>query len=64
MLPMQDINPTRRFPIVNYILIGINVVVFLWEMSLGDRGLQQAFQELAVVPQFFVELDRPRHIHE
>ncbi len=53
MLPMQDINPTRRFPIVNFILIGINVVVFLWEMSLGERGLQQAFQELAVVPATF-----------
>lgn len=53
MLPMQDINPTRRFPIVNFILIGINIVVFLWEMSLGERGLQQAFQELAVVPATF-----------
>jgi membrane associated rhomboid family serine protease len=53
MLPMQDVNPTRRFPIMTYILIGINVVVFLWEMSLGDAGLEAAFRDLAVVPESF-----------
>lgn len=53
MLPLQDINPTRRFPIVTYILIAINVVVFLWEMSLGEQALQQAFIDLAVVPETF-----------
>jgi membrane associated rhomboid family serine protease len=53
MLPLQDINPTRRFPIATYILIGINIVVFLWEMSLGEAGLQQAFEQLAVVPASF-----------
>jgi membrane associated rhomboid family serine protease len=50
MLPMQDINPTRRTPILTYGLIALNVLVFLWEMSLGERGLEQAFQTLSVVP--------------
>jgi membrane associated rhomboid family serine protease len=50
MMPIQDINPTRRVPIFTWILIGINVLVFLWEMSLGERGLTNAFMDLSVVP--------------
>jgi membrane associated rhomboid family serine protease len=50
MLPMQDINPTRRTPILTYGLIALNVLVFLWEMSLGESGLEQAFRTLSVVP--------------
>jgi len=50
MLPLQDINPRRRFPIVMFVLIGINVLVFLWEMSMGEQQLSAAFQDLSVVP--------------
>jgi membrane associated rhomboid family serine protease len=50
MLPISDINPTRRLPIVTYALIGINFLVFFWELTLGDNALQQAFLDLSVVP--------------
>lgn len=50
MLPLQDINPTRRTPILTYLLIVINVLVFLWELTLSDQQLQQAFVNLSVVP--------------
>jgi membrane associated rhomboid family serine protease len=50
MMPLQDINPTRRMPILTWILIAINILVFLWELSLGENGLSAAFQELSVVP--------------
>jgi membrane associated rhomboid family serine protease len=50
MMPIQDINPTRRVPIFTWILIGINVLIFLWEMSLGERELTAAFMDLSVVP--------------
>jgi membrane associated rhomboid family serine protease len=50
MLPLQDLNPTRRVPILTWGLIGINVLVFLWEMSLPPEELQRAFYEIAVVP--------------
>lgn len=36
MLPLKDNIPTERFPIVTLILIGINVLVFLYESSLGQ----------------------------
>jgi membrane associated rhomboid family serine protease len=50
MLPLQDINPTRRFPFFTYALIAINVLVFLWEISLTDAELQRQFFRIAVVP--------------
>src|SRR5690606_25375351 len=50
MLPLRDLNPTRRLPVLTYSLIGINVLVFLWEMSLSPAALEQAFLDLSVVP--------------
>jgi membrane associated rhomboid family serine protease len=50
MLPIQDLNPTRRLPLFTYALIGANVLVFIWEMSLSPEQLQQAFIDLAAVP--------------
>ena len=50
MLPLRDINPRRRFPILMFILIGINVLVFIWEMSLPPEQLERAFIDLSVVP--------------
>src|SRR5215203_5349663 len=50
MLPLQDINPTRRLPILTYLLIAINVLVFLWELSMPADQLDAMFGTLAVVP--------------
>jgi len=50
MLPLKDMNPTRRFPVMTYALILINVLVFLWELSLSPEQLDAAFNRLAVVP--------------
>ena len=50
MIPLKDENPTYTTPIVVYVLIAINVVVFLHEMTLGSQ-LENFFQLYAVVPQ-------------
>lgn len=50
MMPLQDINPTRRLPILTYGLIAANVLVFLWELSFSPEQLQQIFLDLSVVP--------------
>lgn len=50
MLPLRDLNPTRRMPVLTYTLIAVNVLVFLWEMSLSPEQLQRAFITLSVVP--------------
>jgi membrane associated rhomboid family serine protease len=50
MLPLRDMNPTRRFPILTYLLLLINVLVFLWELSLSPAALDAALTDLSVVP--------------
>ncbi len=50
MFPLYDENPTRITPYLTYGLIGINIFVFLHEMSLSSTELQQFFQLYAVVP--------------
>ena len=50
MLPLRDINPTRRFPILTYALIALNVLVFLWQGSMPEGELQSMFMDLSVVP--------------
>ena len=50
MLPLSDINPTRRTPYLTYILIAINVLVFLWELTFSDQELTRVFLNYSVVP--------------
>ena len=38
MLPIGDQNPTRTVPIVNYLLIGLNLAAFIWEFLLISAG--------------------------
>ena len=50
MFPLYDENPTRITPYLTYGLIGINIFVFLHEMSLSSTELQRFFQLYAIVP--------------
>ncbi|CAD5984132.1 Rhomboid protein 1, mitochondrial [Planktothrix tepida] len=50
MVPLNDENPIRITPIVTYILIIINVLVFFYELSLTPPQLEKFFQLYAVVP--------------
>jgi membrane associated rhomboid family serine protease len=50
MFPISDANPTRRLPILTYALIAINVLVFLWELSMSPDQLEATFRNLSVVP--------------
>jgi membrane associated rhomboid family serine protease len=49
VVPLRDDNPTRIVPIVTYALLIINIVVFLYELSLGP-DLEAFFRVWAVVP--------------
>ncbi|ACK72647.1 Rhomboid family protein [Gloeothece citriformis PCC 7424] len=50
MVPLHDNNPTRITPYVTYVIIGINIFVFLYELGLSERQLEQFFDQYAVVP--------------
>ena len=53
MIPLRDDQPTFSTPFVNYFLIVLNIVIFLWEFSLGvqsHRELNSFLAEFGVVP--------------
>lgn len=41
MIPLSDENPTRRAPIVNYLLLAANIAFFVFELSLSERQLDR-----------------------
>jgi rhomboid family protein len=50
MIPIRDRIPVRRVPIVNDLLIGANVFVFVFELSLPSRLLQRFIELHGFVP--------------
>lgn len=50
MIPIKDRNPTHRFPIFTILIILVNIVVFLYEISLDGKGLESFFLTYGVVP--------------
>ncbi len=50
MFPLRDTIPSRHFPLITWILIGINTLVFLFELSLGKPGLERFFYLYGLVP--------------
>jgi membrane associated rhomboid family serine protease len=55
MIPLRDINPTKRVPVITIILIAINVVVFLYEQTLSARGFQRFVLTYGVTPRSFTD---------
>lgn len=53
MIPLRDTIRARRRPIVNWALIGLNVLAFLIEYTLGAERLHELIQVLGVVPSGF-----------
>ena len=50
MIPLYDTARTRRLPIVNWLLIALNVLVFLYEISLSQSGLERLTRIWGLVP--------------
>jgi membrane associated rhomboid family serine protease len=53
MIPLRDTIPSRRFPIVNIILIVVNVIVFLGETLMSATGLEQFIMQYGLTPALF-----------
>jgi membrane associated rhomboid family serine protease len=49
MIPLRDHNPRRTFPFVTYTLVALNVLAFVWELSLGAQ-LERALFSVAFIP--------------
>ena len=52
MIPLRDHNPRRTTPVVNTILIIVNVLMFFWELSLGPY-IERVLFNVAFVPARF-----------
>ena len=50
MIPLKDDNPTTIQPVVTLTIIGLCVLVFLWQSSLGQEGGQAAIYALGFIP--------------
>ena len=50
MIPLYDTLRSRRLPIVNWLLIALNVLVFLYEISLSHSGLERLTATWGLVP--------------
>jgi membrane associated rhomboid family serine protease len=50
MIPLYDTLHSRRFPVVNWSLIGLNVLVFLYELNLGPAALESLTRTWGLVP--------------
>ena len=51
MLPIKDDQPTYSTPLVNWFLIAINIVIFLFEATLSPRAEEALAQTYGLVPQ-------------
>jgi membrane associated rhomboid family serine protease len=50
MLPLKDDQPRYSTPWVNGFLIGINLLIFLFEATLTPSGLNQLFDQFSLIP--------------
>ncbi|MFP5213829.1 MAG: rhomboid family intramembrane serine protease [Acidobacteriota bacterium] len=56
MIPIRDINPSDRTPVVNYLIIMVSAAAFLFELSLGSR-LEAFLNLFGLVPARYGEPD-------
>lgn len=55
MIPIKDYNKTKSFPFFNYLLIILNILVFIYETRLSSFELQKFIFKYGFVPSFFLE---------
>jgi membrane associated rhomboid family serine protease len=55
-IPFHDDNPVRRTPLVNYVLVAINVLVFIWTARLTELQQQMLVYRRGFVPARIAQL--------
>ena len=53
MFPLRDSTRSEHFPIITVILIAINMLVFYYEISLGEQGLNDFSYMFGLVPAYY-----------
>lgn len=60
MIPIKDDNPSRSVPFVTFVLIVLNVILFLWELMHLPNAREGVIRNFAVIPFEFTHLDPGR----
>jgi membrane associated rhomboid family serine protease len=55
MIPVRDEIRTRETPVVNYLLIAVNVLVFVLMLSMSDTALEAFFYQHAMIPANYMD---------
>lgn len=50
LIPVGDVNPRERLPLVNYGLIAANIAVFVWMASLPEGRIEEIVTGWSIVP--------------
>lgn len=62
MFPLRDSQPSGTIPFVTYLIIAINVLLFLFEVSLGDQDLSAFLKNFGLVPEDFLQQFGPYQV--
>ena len=54
MIPIRDLNKTRRAPVVTWALIGTNVLIFMGSLSFGQPEAEALVMRFGVIPDVMV----------
>jgi rhomboid family protein len=54
VIPLRDDNPTRSQPVLTVLLIAVNVLVFIYQLSLGQRQEQALVFQFGAIPAVIV----------
>lgn len=57
MIPIRDNIRPRKTPIVNWLLIGLNIYIFILQTTLSPPELQLFFQQFGIIPAQITNLD-------
>jgi membrane associated rhomboid family serine protease len=60
-LPLRDENPTRRFPLITLLVIGLNAGVFLYQ-AFSLQGLEFFVQKMGLIPYEITHFERLAHV--
>lgn len=50
MIPLKDDVPSRTFPYVTVAIIAVNVFVFMYQLTLGETGVERFIYSAAAIP--------------
>src|SRR5512141_1779059 len=63
MIPLRDNQARTTLPAVNWTLVALNIVVYVWDRNGGLFGPSVSFADLAMRPQEVVQAAIPGHDH-